>query len=89
MNSIVVIPSRTNKINPKLRQKTGQISGIGGKLKVGGEGGETKKIGKKAIFDYEALPHHCVFFMQFSKGNGALKCFYGTIIKYSPHISAQ
>lgn len=27
--------------------------------------------------------------MQFSKGNGALKCFYGTIIKYSPHISAQ
>lgn len=50
--------------------------------------GETKKIGKKAIFEYEALPHHCVFFMQFSEGNGDPKILlWNNHEVFTPHFS--
>lgn len=89
MNIIVIIPSRTNKINPKLRQKTGRISGVGGKLKVGVEWARPKKLVRK---QYLSTKHYRIivcFSCNSVKVMVTLKSFYGTIMKYSPHISAQ
>lgn len=86
MNSIVVIPSRTNKI--KVAPKNVSNKWRRRQIESGGGVGRDKKIGKKAVFDYEALPHHCVFSTQFSEGNGDPKMLLWNNHKvFTPHFS--